>query len=339
MDTLGSVGHNVSVRLCQPELAEAKQPELPLDEGGQDEPPEQTRSSYTGRLPSYLDLREKQDRDMAVQCLNQGVEFARVGQLEKAESSYQKGLELAPNHPEILVAYGALCANAGRINEAKAHLEKAIQIDPDCPNGQEYLAAVLRAQEQGATKDGSRAVPKAGTDTSTIKQSQDPVILTSNNNDMTGSGSNDGDDDDDDEDPGNDNTDSMQHLSSPDSSPATKPVGYILKGRPKHDPAYPLLTNTDSEDDDDDDDDNDDKTTEARSVTTNTTTKPSSDSIDGQEKGNNKKRKKKRKDKKQRSEKKKKRKKDHKKRSKRKKETESKDERKARKKRREDDIP
>eukprot|EP01083_Nonionella_stella_P090117 251771_1 len=85
---------------------------------------------------SYLDLRHDQNMAWAQDRLDKGVSLARASLqpstenkhalARKAEACYKEGLEMIPNHVGILTAYGALCANDGRLSLAKKMLEKAI---------------------------------------------------------------------------------------------------------------------------------------------------------------------------------------------------------------------
>jgi len=84
---------------------------------------------------SYLDLRHDQNMAWAQDRLDKGVSLARASLqpsaknkhalARKAEACYKEGLEMIPNHVGILTAYGALCANDGRLSLAKKMLEKA----------------------------------------------------------------------------------------------------------------------------------------------------------------------------------------------------------------------
>uniref|UniRef100_A0A6U6EJ38 Uncharacterized protein n=1 Tax=Odontella aurita TaxID=265563 RepID=A0A6U6EJ38_9STRA len=110
-------------------------------------------ASSPGDVPtySYLDLRAAQNTAWATSRLHAGVKYAKIStpaSQRKAEVCYKEGLDLAPSHPELLVAYGALCANAGRLEEAKESLGRALQVTGGSgkagENAKEYLEAVER---------------------------------------------------------------------------------------------------------------------------------------------------------------------------------------------------
>jgi len=113
----------------------------------------ETSSSSHYMHESHLDLRLMQNTHWAEGRLAKGVEFAKLaleattasgappsagaGEMlssakaelvfaKKAESCYKEGLEMIPNHASLCVAYGALCANDGRLELAKSLFLKAL---------------------------------------------------------------------------------------------------------------------------------------------------------------------------------------------------------------------
>jgi len=107
---------------------------------------------------NYLDLRRTQNSQWATKQLTEGIDFAKAGNEGEAEAFYKKGLHLVPDHVDLLVAYGALCANQGRMDEAIEKLEKAITLDPQSPNAQSYLDAVRRRQVETSQRQKSPSV-------------------------------------------------------------------------------------------------------------------------------------------------------------------------------------
>lgn len=116
---------------------------------------------------TYLDLREVQNHKFAQDRFIQGIQYAREKQYDKAESCYKKVLDLMPFHADCLVAYGALCASArsssssrndtaddDRLSKAESLLKRAIEIDPQCPNAQNYLDQIaVEKQMQQKTRE------------------------------------------------------------------------------------------------------------------------------------------------------------------------------------------
>lgn len=97
---------------------------------------------------TYLDLRRSQNSAWATSRLHDGVHLAKSGKLKEAETCYKEGLELDPSHAQLLVAYGALCANLGRVDEGIVKLKRALEIDPEVTNGQKYLTAIQHRRRE-----------------------------------------------------------------------------------------------------------------------------------------------------------------------------------------------
>mmetsp|Transcript_20862 Transcript_20862/g.45494 ORF Transcript_20862/g.45494 Transcript_20862/m.45494 type:complete len:534 (-) Transcript_20862:158-1759(-) len=100
------------------------------------------RHNLDAPIYSYVDLRLSQNMSWANHQLRSGVVHAKRAQTmqedspsidsamreyKKAEKCYRDGLDLVPSHPELLVAYGALCANLNRDEEAVEILTKAVK--------------------------------------------------------------------------------------------------------------------------------------------------------------------------------------------------------------------
>lgn len=86
---------------------------------------------------TYLTLRHDQNSSWAQSQFDKGVSYAKAALHEsaqnnhalvkKAESCYKSGLEMIPNHVQILTAFGALCINDGRLEHARDLLERALR--------------------------------------------------------------------------------------------------------------------------------------------------------------------------------------------------------------------
>lgn len=100
----------------------------------------------SGSFPpwNFLDLRQTQNKQWAMSQLTEGIRLAKSGCSKEAEKCYRNGLDMDPQNADILVAYGALCANLGRTTEGITKLERATQIDPQSRNAQSYLDAIRR---------------------------------------------------------------------------------------------------------------------------------------------------------------------------------------------------
>src|SRR4051812_32898972 len=60
-----------------------------------------------------------------------GIAYGRTGDLDKAEASFKRALELNPRHPIAYNELGMVYRKTGRFAEARASYEKAIALVPD----------------------------------------------------------------------------------------------------------------------------------------------------------------------------------------------------------------
>lgn len=96
----------------------------------------------------YLTLRQEQNLQWANVQFQTGVDHAKNNRTKEAIECYQVGLDLVPNHADLLVAYGALEANEGRYIKAIELLEQARKVDPGHPNAKDYLESVQETMEK-----------------------------------------------------------------------------------------------------------------------------------------------------------------------------------------------
>lgn len=69
-----------------------------------------------------------------------GIAYGRTGELEKAEASLERALELNPRHPVAYNELGMLYRRTGRLREARASYEKALALQPRFHYAQRNLA-------------------------------------------------------------------------------------------------------------------------------------------------------------------------------------------------------
>jgi Flp pilus assembly protein TadD len=60
-----------------------------------------------------------------------GIAYGRVGDLERAEASLERALELAPRHPVAHNELGIVYRRTGQFEEARESYEKALAVYPD----------------------------------------------------------------------------------------------------------------------------------------------------------------------------------------------------------------
>jgi tetratricopeptide (TPR) repeat protein len=98
-------------------------------------------SSSSFPLFSYLDLRRQQNTAWATDRLIEGNAIL-FEDPHKAENLYKQGLDLVPDHVELLVGYGKLLAQTKRRPLAIAKFQRALEVDPNCISAKEHLERV-----------------------------------------------------------------------------------------------------------------------------------------------------------------------------------------------------
>jgi tetratricopeptide (TPR) repeat protein len=118
-------------------------------------------ATATGTGPDYLSLRRQQNRAWADERLLQGIQYAKEKKYAQARKSYQQGLDLVPNHVDLMVAQAALYANpkhtrgsgSGSASGADYHralqlLEQALRENPQHANALQYKQDIEAHQQK-----------------------------------------------------------------------------------------------------------------------------------------------------------------------------------------------
>lgn len=88
-----------------------------------------------------------------------GMCHAEVGNTEEAEKAFLRALELAPDHPLVLVNYATMLRKAGRLDPALAALRRAVDTAPDFAKGWSELGSLALAA--GLHQDALVALKRA----------------------------------------------------------------------------------------------------------------------------------------------------------------------------------
>uniref|UniRef100_A0A1I8HGM5 TPR_REGION domain-containing protein n=1 Tax=Macrostomum lignano TaxID=282301 RepID=A0A1I8HGM5_9PLAT len=89
------------------------------------------------------ELRDAQNRRLALRAVAKGVEHFRAGNQTLASQCYESALAIDPSNVEALVARGALFATNGSSEKAVADFEAALATKPSHKNARIYLAKTL----------------------------------------------------------------------------------------------------------------------------------------------------------------------------------------------------
>jgi predicted TPR repeat methyltransferase len=89
------------------------------------------------------------ERDVTVgEAMQMALTFQQRGQLAEAEKIYERVLEVAPDHPDIVHFYGVLLHQLGRSDEAIATIRRSLELEPDRAECYNNLGIILRAKER-----------------------------------------------------------------------------------------------------------------------------------------------------------------------------------------------
>ena len=89
------------------------------------------------------------DQDVTVgEAMRIALAFQQRGQLDDAEQVYERMLEVAPDHPDIVHFYGVLLHQRGRSEEAIATIQRSLELEPDRAECYNNLGIILRAVDR-----------------------------------------------------------------------------------------------------------------------------------------------------------------------------------------------
>ncbi|KAF9944560.1 hypothetical protein BGZ70_004521, partial [Mortierella alpina] len=98
------------------------------------------------RKETYLDLRDEQNRNWAMDSFTSGIDCAQKGQLEEAIKAYTQAIQIDAKCVEAYVARGCTYANMRKWRAAKADFDAALGLDPSNISAQQYRESTI-AQE------------------------------------------------------------------------------------------------------------------------------------------------------------------------------------------------
>ncbi len=118
------------------------------------EPPDRLADAIDAQRAATVD-----DPTNATLFSDLGNLLALDGRTDEAEAAYERALELAPDHPEVLYNLALLQQAAGRTQEALEHFKRSAQANPDSAWTHFQIASLLR--ERGRRQDAIAAYTEA----------------------------------------------------------------------------------------------------------------------------------------------------------------------------------
>ncbi|KAI8929248.1 hypothetical protein BC831DRAFT_444514 [Entophlyctis helioformis] len=97
---------------------------------------------------NYLTLRLEQNKEWALNLVDEGTAHAQLGKDDDAIRKYNAALDIDPDCIEALVARGAALANQHKLVPAIKDFESALRLDPGCANAIAYRKRTREALER-----------------------------------------------------------------------------------------------------------------------------------------------------------------------------------------------
>ncbi len=97
--------------------------------------------------------RAPDDAGIHVQCAHM---FKEAGELDRAEQHYNKASVLIPNDPDLALQFGHFYKVAGRLNEAELSYRRAAELMPGAAEPVDELAGLLRNRRSNSGEGGTR---------------------------------------------------------------------------------------------------------------------------------------------------------------------------------------
>jgi Flp pilus assembly protein TadD len=119
--------------------------------------PVRVSSSVRADFQSALELLEEQEFESGIALLvdvteaaptvtaphiDLGIAYGQIGQMQHAQASFERALQLNPRHPVAHNELGIVYRNTGRFEEARRSYERALEIHPDFHFARRNLAVL-----------------------------------------------------------------------------------------------------------------------------------------------------------------------------------------------------
>ncbi|KAF9290433.1 hypothetical protein BGZ68_007061 [Mortierella alpina] len=100
------------------------------------------------RKETYLDLRDEQNRNWAMDSFTSGIDCAQKGQLDDAIKAYSQAIQIDGKCVEAYVARGCTFANIKKWRAAIMDFRAALNLDPSNISARQYLETTIAQEEE-----------------------------------------------------------------------------------------------------------------------------------------------------------------------------------------------
>ncbi|KAG0216825.1 hypothetical protein BGX33_012045 [Mortierella sp. NVP41] len=100
------------------------------------------------RRETYLDLRDNQNRNWAMDSFKEGIAFAQKGQLDDAIKAYSQAIQIDSKCVEAYIARGCTLTNMRKWRAAIMDFRAALGLDPSNIHARQYLENTIAQEEE-----------------------------------------------------------------------------------------------------------------------------------------------------------------------------------------------
>ncbi|KAG0063515.1 hypothetical protein BGZ89_009817, partial [Linnemannia elongata] len=100
------------------------------------------------RKETYLDLRDDQNRNWAMDSFAEGIAYAQKGQLDDAIKAYSQSIQIDSKCIEGYIARGCTLANMKKFRAAIMDFRAALGLDPSNISARQYLETTIAQEEE-----------------------------------------------------------------------------------------------------------------------------------------------------------------------------------------------
>ncbi|KAG0346148.1 Tetratricopeptide repeat protein 14 [Podila humilis] len=99
------------------------------------------------RKETYIDLRDEQNHNWAMDSYTAGIQNAQKGQLNNALKAYSQSIHIDSKFVEAYIARGCTLANMSKYKEAIMDFQQALSLQPGNDQARQYLESTIAQEE------------------------------------------------------------------------------------------------------------------------------------------------------------------------------------------------